>query len=1061
MMCSPATGLLVRYTADGLPLSVSGKDWYGSETIYSPYGQVLRSTLGAHPYRVWTMASYDDASGALTRQQIFREVKGNHLVSNRGYWYDAAGNVTAIREYATPIAERQCFAYDPRGQLLNAWTSQDQASCSAGPGTAAAPNAAAGVDGTGYWQEYEYDLLGNRTKLVERDLTGRTSTGPIATTYEYGHGVEGGGAQPRTLNAVKKSYTTPQGAAIVSEAKRLYELTGETKSVTSTRNGDQQELSWTYDGQVERITGSGSKGRTAYMGLAAKCMDLSQRLAQPNQPIQLYSCNGGAWQKWAFTPTPDQNNGNLGTLSVYDDKWCAQPAGTTAGSVLRLQACDDTAGQQFERLPSTAQLKHAASGLCLAAQDGASADNTPIVLVTCASGSAAQQWNPQDETRHIYGPGGTRLLTVQGRQATLNLGEAQLTVHPGGSPIDAQRTYSTPGGAVLRHVAGTSQQPLTVVAGDHQGSPYAEVNLSGVMEARIRKQDPFGNVRTGAVSGYLRTNMGFLGAVRDDASGFVPLGARLYDPEVGRFLSVDPVLDLTDPVQNNGFTYAHNNPVTHSDPSGLSVSLTPSEMAAALAGAGLSTAMVAQAQADSGRSLTSVILSAAWDVLKEFIGINDAMSCFGGDLWGCGKLILNAIPPGKVLKTPKVIGAINRTIGAIMAWRSAKRAAEAVLSAARAAQTAALNAKKLAIERAKKAAQAADKRAAAKVNTTSNRAVNESKKTGNPVQKEAQARSNPKASSAASTGRGGGGGGKGDSKPGGTSGASKRSNGGTSGNNAGSAGGESCPISNSFVPGTKILMADGSTKPIEDVKPGDEVVVTDPATGRTDVDTVTATITGDGAKQLVKVTIDTDGDQGTKVSEVTATDGHPFWVPKLGEWIDATDLQAGQWLQTSVGTYVQITAIDRWSVPRATVHNLTVANTHTYYVVARHTSLLVHNCPPGFFGKLFSGKPSPEDAMDARFRSEAKPVRLGDLRHVKTPDYGTPAHKANDVRDMHDDVLLEAINDPNTKVATIRIYNGVVEEGNHRMRETLNRLANPNNKKFNEDTMVRVINVVD
>ncbi len=406
--------------------------------------------------------------------------------------------------------------------------------------------------------------------------------------------MEGGsGAQPRTLDAVSKSYTTPQGAAIVSEAKRLYELTGETKSVTSIRNGDQQELSWTYDGQVERITGSGTKGRTAYMGLAAKCMDLSQRLAQPNQPIQLYSCNGGAWQKWAFTPTPSQNNGNLGTLSVYDDKWCAQPAGTTAGSVLRLQACDGTANQRFERLPSTAQLKHAASGLCLAAKDGASADNTPIVLVACASGSAAQQWNPQDETRHIYGPGGTRLLTVQGRQATLHLGEAQLTVHPGGSPIDAQRTYSTPGGAVLRHVAATSEQPLTVVAGDHQGSPYAEVNLSGVMEARIRKQDPFGNVRTGAVSGYLRTNQGFLGAVRDDASGFVPLGARLYDPEVGRFLSADPVLDLTDPVQNNGFTYAHNNPVTHSDPSGLSVALTASETAAALVGAGLSSAMIA------------------------------------------------------------------------------------------------------------------------------------------------------------------------------------------------------------------------------------------------------------------------------------------------------------------------------------------------------------------------------------------------------------------------------------------------------------------------------------
>lgn len=58
-----AEKLLVRYTKDGLPLSVSGKDWYGSETVYSPYGQLLRSTLGAHPYRVWAQTSYDEASG--------------------------------------------------------------------------------------------------------------------------------------------------------------------------------------------------------------------------------------------------------------------------------------------------------------------------------------------------------------------------------------------------------------------------------------------------------------------------------------------------------------------------------------------------------------------------------------------------------------------------------------------------------------------------------------------------------------------------------------------------------------------------------------------------------------------------------------------------------------------------------------------------------------------------------------------------------------------------------------------------------------------------------------
>ncbi len=93
----------------------------------------------------------------------------------------------------------------------------------------------------------------------------------------------------------------------------------------------------------------------------------------------------------------------------------------------------------------------------------------------------------------------------------------------------------------------------------------------------------------------------------------------------------------------------------------------------------------------------------------------------------------------------------------------------------------------------------------------------------------------------------------------------------------------------------------------------------------------------------MKITVDTDGDRGTKTAEITATDGHPFWVPELGEWIDATDLQPGQWLRTSAGTHVQITAVKRWT-QTATVHNLTVANIHTYYVLAGATPVLVHNC---------------------------------------------------------------------------------------------------------------------
>lgn len=84
---------------------------------------------------------------------------------------------------------------------------------------------------------------------------------------------------------------------------------------------------------------------------------------------------------------------------------------------------------------------------------------------------------------------------------------------------------------------------------------------------------------------------------------------------------------------------------------------------------------------------------------------------------------------------------------------------------------------------------------------------------------------------------------------------------------------------------------------------------------------------------------------GTKTGAVTATNGHPFWVPALHQWVEAGNLTAGQWLQTSSGTRVQITAI-RHHTKQTPVYNLTVDDLHTYYVGTGQGDL-VHNAQPG------------------------------------------------------------------------------------------------------------------
>ncbi|WP_433471527.1 polymorphic toxin-type HINT domain-containing protein [Saccharomonospora azurea] len=149
--------------------------------------------------------------------------------------------------------------------------------------------------------------------------------------------------------------------------------------------------------------------------------------------------------------------------------------------------------------------------------------------------------------------------------------------------------------------------------------------------------------------------------------------------------------------------------------------------------------------------------------------------------------------------------------------------------------------------------------------------------------------------------------------------------------------------SNSFVPGTKVVMADGSAKPIEEVELGDRVLATDPETGESVSRKVTATITGEGQKRLVEVTVDIDGQAGEATETITATDGHPFWVPDLEEWVPAGELQRGDWLRTGSGSWVQVQSIDTRTEAQR-VHNLTVDELHTYHVLAGATPVLVHNC---------------------------------------------------------------------------------------------------------------------
>lgn len=67
---------------------------------------------------------------------------------------------------------------------------------------------------------------------------------------------------------------------------------------------------------------------------------------------------------------------------------------------------------------------------------------------------------------------------------------------------------------------------------------------------------------------------GFHGLERDPVTGFVYMRHRYYDPEMGRFITADPLGYADGP---NPYAFAHNDPVNRSDPLGLYVGYTTPE----------------------------------------------------------------------------------------------------------------------------------------------------------------------------------------------------------------------------------------------------------------------------------------------------------------------------------------------------------------------------------------------------------------------------------------------------------------------------------------------------
>ncbi len=107
---------------------------------------------------------------------------------------------------------------------------------------------------------------------------------------------------------------------------------------------------------------------------------------------------------------------------------------------------------------------------------------------------------------------------------------------------------------------------------DISGSPMVATDASGAVLWKENYR-PYGERLNNQASG-TAAQTGFTGKPFDAATGLSYMGARYYNPMLGRFMGVDPVGFKEENIHSfNRYAYANNNPYRYVDPDGNSVEL--------------------------------------------------------------------------------------------------------------------------------------------------------------------------------------------------------------------------------------------------------------------------------------------------------------------------------------------------------------------------------------------------------------------------------------------------------------------------------------------------------
>ncbi|WP_203734384.1 RHS repeat domain-containing protein [Paractinoplanes durhamensis] len=439
--------------------------------------------------------------------------------------------------------------------------------------------------------------------------------------------------------------STNLAVAYYSYDEETLRLSGRTVDRTQGIGPRVDDTSWTYDQAGNPLSVVDKQSETGNVVTDTQCFAYNAlaRLVEAKTVDgncatgTLSSGAGSYWQTYAYNPVGDRTSlidhatgGGTDAITGYTNG-CSSGCGksgpqphtltATTGGTNPTAFTYDSIGNLVTRTPATGN-----------AQTLSWDDEGNLASVASAAGT----------TKYVYDADGNQLIRRDPGRTTLFAGDTEVVADTSVTPavvLGGVRSYTHGGGVVAVRSTLPGSAGTDYLFTDPHGTSALAMDVATQVVSR-KQYKPYGEVRGSPnTTAWPDMTHGYLGKSTDAVTGYTDLGARKYDPALGRFISADPLLDGADVNQLGGYTYAGDNPITSADPDGLkAIDYELDDGFGRPLDRSMSDVAVSEGGRKKGQQNRQAIKKFATTVLSDAGGLVNSLnpfSCLSGGIDGC------------------------------------------------------------------------------------------------------------------------------------------------------------------------------------------------------------------------------------------------------------------------------------------------------------------------------------------------------------------------------------------------------------------------------------------